>query len=387
MSYADVASENFQLWNVNQKKIGVIRELVKKSKQVRLAIRVYFFGKWNRYANRRYLKLAFRGFKKNWEQSTSYERLAKIFMRRDATSGYDSQDDDAYERERRWIPQCFGNHAVDEDCLQPRTSQSFYYAGPKCAHIIAFRIQNAWKRYKAYKVAHEKNPNVIKWYAMRPEYSCYHAARDILAPIVTADVFSVIESYINFKEWREDWLNRTIWLNRTTVPTDSIWFPNQTESVSARSLIKGRGGAYVLVAKQVGDGLQMKAYILIKHFTSTIFLGKMVKKIELSKCSGCRMYPFTFHWEKEEDKGVLTEYGQVDAEFRRIDLGKKVVLKIGCFKDIAERQRFSQIFWHYAIVRWDRLKSKDGIYPRVANQVKLGAKAYFTDTGLYSSHV
>ena len=63
MSYADVASENFQLWNVNQKKIGVIRELVKKSKQVRLAIRVYFFGKWNRYANRRYLKLAFRGFK------------------------------------------------------------------------------------------------------------------------------------------------------------------------------------------------------------------------------------------------------------------------------------------------------------------------------------
>ena len=46
---------------------------------------------------------------------------------------------------------------------------------------------------------------------------------------------------------------------------------------------------------------------------------------------------------KEEDKGVLTEYGQVDAEFRRIDLGKKVVLKIGCFKDIAERQRFSNI--------------------------------------------
>ena len=241
---------------------------------------------------------------------------------------------------------------------------------------------------------------------MRPEYRCYKIARDILVPILTEDVYSVIESYINFKEWQEEWLrrycgrswgiwnpnnipilNRTIWFNKTTDPTDSLWFPNQRECISAKSLIrKGSGGAYVVVAKQLDDGLQMKAYILIKHCTSTTFLGKMVKKFELSKCSGCRMYPFAFKWEKEEDEGVFTGYTQLDTEIRTIDLGKKIVLKLGSFEDVAERDNFSRAFWHYRI-RLNRLKSKDGIYPRVANQVKLGAKAYFTDTGLYCSHI
>lgn len=396
MSYAKVARENHHLWDVNEKKIGVIRELVKNSKLVRHAIQLYFFGKLKRYAKRRYLKQGFLAFKKYWDRSTSYRRLEKIFKRRDG--GYGSEDDVAYERERIWIPKCFGNHALGEDCCHHRTSQSFYYEGPKCAHIIACRIQKIWRRYKAYKLRKEHE---VKWYAMRPEYRCYKIARDILVPILTEDVYSVIESFINFKEWKEDWLrryynwnwglwnpnnrqnfyNRTIWLKKSTDPSDSIWFPNQKECISAKSIIRGRGGAYVLVAKQLPYGLQIEAYVVIQHCTSTIFRGKMVHKMQLSQQSGdCCPFGGPYMW-KKEDQGIYT----MDhcAEFGKIDLGEKVVIKLGSLED-REREDFP--FLHYYQIQWNRLKTERGIYPRIANQVKLGAKTYFTDTGLYCSH-
>ena len=402
-SYADVAGRNTQQWDVNKKKIGVIEKLVKNSKQIRRGIQLYFFGQWKKYAKQRYLKLGFRGFKKNWK---AYYKLAKIFIRRDLNYGYDSQDDDAYEIERKWIPQCFGNHGLNEEChhgLINYNHQSFYYEGPKCAHEVAIRIQKIWRRHKAYKVANTSKEvvNNDKWYAMRPEYHCYRVAREILVSnFLTEDVWSVIEGFINFKEWKEEWLrryyvweygsawnpnnrmlyNRLIWLKKSTDDSDSIWFPNKKESISAKSILKkGTNGCYVVVAKQLDLlGLQMKVFQLFQYCHSTVFWGKLVTKIVLSKCS-CSTYPFTCTNENNCTKPIIHHFDGEEKNF--IDLRNKIVLKIGYFRPYNPNPIIV-----FLRMNWKKLKSEDGIYPYVAQQVKTGATAFFTNSGLYSRY-
>lgn len=403
-SYADIARQNNQQWVVNKKKIGVIKKLVKNSKQIRRVIQLYFFGQWKKYRKwkRRYLKIVFGEFKKKWKALKAYNKLAGIFMRRPFNDGYDSQDEDAYETELKWIPRCFGNHGVTEQCYHAHHNhQSFYYCGPKCAHVVAIRIQKVWRRYKAYKVANA-NKQVVnnKWYAMRPEYHCYRVAREILVSILTEDAWSVIEGFINFKEWKEEWLrryhvweyrgawnpnnrslyNRSMWLKKSTDDSDSIWFPNKTESISAKSLLKqGAYCTYVIVAKQVELlGFQLKVFYLFSHCHSTIFTGKLVAKILVNKCR-CSTYPFTCNNQNNCSECVIEHDDYLE---RKIDLRNKNVIKVGYIKDPSERHSV----FNCIRLQWNKLKSEEGIYACVANRVKTGATAYFTDTGLYSRY-
>ena len=217
-----------------------------------------------------------------------------------------------------------------------------------------------------------------------------------MSNFLTEDMWSVIEGFINFKEWKEEWLrryyvweygsawnpnnrmlyNRLIWLKKSTDDSDSIWFPNKKETISAKSILKkGSSCGYVVVAKQLGLlGLQMKVFQLFQYCHSTVFLGKLVTEIVLSKCS-CSTYPFTCRNENKCTKPVIHHFDGEEKNF--IDLRNKVVLKIGYF-------RHSIMLFHR--INWKKLKSEDGIYPFVAKQVKTGATAFFTNTGLYSRY-
>ena len=48
-SYADIARQNNQQWDVNNKKKCIVEKLVKNSKRIRRGIKLYFFGQWKKY--------------------------------------------------------------------------------------------------------------------------------------------------------------------------------------------------------------------------------------------------------------------------------------------------------------------------------------------------
>ena len=78
----------------------------------------------------------------------------------------------------------------------------------KFAHMIAYKIQNFWRRYKMWKNKKIKlcgRVIISKWYAMRPENNCILYAKKILERFgIDTYLWSQVEQFIDFFDWRED---------------------------------------------------------------------------------------------------------------------------------------------------------------------------------------